>query len=137
MVRDWQQGVLDMVRTEGADKRSTARFLAYGVNGLSVALMVVVFASTGGVTGAEVGIAGGSAVLGQKLLEAVFGDQAVRRLATDARRDLNRRVQVLLDTERRRYTDILDALEITAASEETLRSGSRRVDDIRFSSGAH
>jgi hypothetical protein len=58
MVRDWQQGVLDMVRTEGADKRSTARFLAYGVNGLSVALMVVVFASTGGVTGAEVGIAG-------------------------------------------------------------------------------
>ena len=64
-----------------ADKRTTARFLAYGVNGLSVALMVVVFASTGGVTGAEVGIAGGSAVVGQKLLEAVFGDQAVRRLA--------------------------------------------------------
>jgi hypothetical protein len=137
MVRDWQEGVLDMVRTEGSDKRSTARFLAYGVNGLSVALMVVVFASTGGVTGAEVGIAGGSAVLGQKLLEAVFGDQAVRRLATEARRDLNRRVQALLDTERRRYTDMLDALEITSASEEALRSGSRRVDDIRFASGAH
>ncbi len=38
-VRDWQQEVLEMVRTEGADKRSTARFLAFGVNGLSVALM--------------------------------------------------------------------------------------------------
>ena len=76
-VRDWQSDVLDMVRTEGADKRSTARFLAFGVNGLSVALMVVVFAHTAGVTGAEAGIAGGSAVLGQKLLEAVFGDQAV------------------------------------------------------------
>ena len=48
-----------MVRAEGADKRSTARFLAYGVNGLAVALMVVVFASTAGLTGAEVGIAGG------------------------------------------------------------------------------
>ena len=81
MVRDWQSGVLDLVRTEGGDKRTTARFLAFGVNGLSVALMVVVFASTGGVTGAEVGIAGGSAVVGQKVLEAVFGDQAVRRLA--------------------------------------------------------
>ena len=80
-MRDWQQGVLDLVRTEGADKRATARFLAYGVNGLGVALMVVVFASTAGITGAEVGIAGGSAVVGQKLLEAVFGDQAVRRLA--------------------------------------------------------
>ena len=79
-VRDWQQDVLDMVRTEGADKRTTARFLAYGVNGLSVALMVVVFAQTAGLTGAEVGIAGGGAVLGQKLLEAVFGDQAVRTL---------------------------------------------------------
>ncbi len=137
MVRDWQQGVLDMVRTEGADKRSTARFLAYGVNGLSVSLMIVVFASTGGVTGAEVGIAGGSAVLGQKVLEAVFGDHAVRRLASDARRDLNRRMQALLDTERRRYTDLLDALEITATSEEALRSGARRVDDVRFASGTH
>ena len=47
-VRDWQQDVLDMVRTEGADKRTTARFLAYGVNGLSVALMVVVFSHTAG-----------------------------------------------------------------------------------------
>ena len=47
--------------------------------------MMVVFASTGGLTGAEVGIAGGSAVVGQKLLEAVFGDDAVRRLAANAR----------------------------------------------------
>ncbi|HYU84366.1 MAG TPA: GTPase domain-containing protein, partial [Kribbellaceae bacterium] len=35
-VREWQQAVLDLVRTEGADKRTTARFLAFGVNGLSV-----------------------------------------------------------------------------------------------------
>jgi energy-coupling factor transporter ATP-binding protein EcfA2 len=136
MVRDWQQSVLDMVRTEGADKRSTARFLAYGVNGLSVALMVVVFASTGGVTGAEVGIAGGSAVVGQKLLEAVFGDQAVRRLAAEARKDLNRRMQGLLETEKRRFTDILDALEIRPENEEALRAGARKVDDLRFASGA-
>jgi GTPase SAR1 family protein len=135
MVRDWQQAVLDMVRTEGADKRATARFLAYGVNGLSVALMVVVFASTGGVTGAEVGIAGGSAVLGQKLLEAVFGDQAVRRLAANARKDLNRRMQALMDTERRRFTDRLDALRIVEESEDALRAGARKVDDLRFASG--
>lgn len=135
MVRDWQQAVLDLVRTEGADKRSTARFLAYGVNGLSVSLMVVVFASTGGVTGAEVGIAGGSAVLGQKLLEAVFGDQAVRRLATNARKDLNRRMQALLDTEKRRFTDVLDGLEISAHAEESLRANARKVDDLRFASG--
>ncbi len=131
-VRDWQRGVLEMVRTEGAEKRSTARFLAFGVNGLSVALMVVVFASTAGVTGAEVGIAGGSAVVGQKLLEAVFGDQAVRRLAANARKDLNRRVQELLDTERQRYLQVLDDLEVDPAAAENLRVVSRRIDDLRF-----
>ncbi|MEZ5096974.1 MAG: hypothetical protein R2731_13235 [Nocardioides sp.] len=131
-VRDWQQDVLDMVRTEGADKRSTARFLAYGVNGLSVALMVVVFAHTGGVSGAEVGIAGGGAVVGQKLLEAVFGDQAVRDLAERARRELERRVEELLDVERRRYTDLLDSLGIRAETPEQLRQAARRVDDVRF-----
>ena len=131
-IRDWQQGVLAMVRTEGADKRSTARFLAYGVNGLSVALMVVVFASTGGVTGTEVGIAGGSAVLGQKLLEAVFGDQAVRRLAAAARKDLHQRVSALLEDERRRFVDLLDTLAIDPGTAEELRSVARRVDDLRF-----
>ena len=132
MVRDWQAGVLDMVRTEGGDKRTTARFLAYGVNGLSVALMVVVFASTGGVTGAEVGIAGGSAVVGQKLLEAVFGDQAVRRLALNARKDLATRVDVLMERERQRYLDLLDGLELSADTGEQLRALARRVDDLRF-----
>jgi len=132
VVRDWQEGVLDMVRTEGADKRTTARFLAYGVNGLGVALMVVVFAHTGGVTGAEAGIAGGGAVLGQKLLEAVFGDQAVRSLAERARRDLERRVAELFEAERRRYVDMLDQLGDAASASEALRRAARRVDDLRF-----
>jgi hypothetical protein len=130
-VRDWQHGVLEMVRTEGADKRSTARFLAFGFNGLSVALMVVVFAHTAGVSGAEVGIAGGSAVVGQKLLEAVFGDQAVRRLAEQARRDLRERVSELMDAERSRYLGVLDGLGLDENAVERLREASRGVDDLR------
>ncbi len=136
-VREWQQDVLELVRTEGADKRTTARFMAYGVNGLSVALMVVVFAHTAGVTGAEAGIAGGSAVLGQKLLEAVFGDQAVRSLADRARRDLNRRVKALLDSERYRFTDLIDTLAIPSDAAEQLRAAARRVDDLRFAAQGH
>ncbi len=131
-VRDWQHGVLEMVRTEGGEKRSTARALAFGVNGLSVALMVVVFAHTAGVSGAEVGIAGGSAVIGQKLLEAVFGDQAVRRLATEARTDLNNRVTELMETERARFVEVLDGLGIDEGDVDRLREMSRRVDDLRF-----
>ncbi|QBR94573.1 ABC transporter [Nocardioides euryhalodurans] len=137
-VRDWQQGVLEMVRTEGADKRGTARFLAYGVNGLGVALMVVVFAHTGGaLVGAEAGVAGGAAVLGQKLLEAVFGDQAVRTLAERARLDLEQRTQELLDAERRRYTDLLDSLAIDSDAPDRLRASARRVDDLRFATAGH
>lgn len=131
-VRDWQQDVLEMVRSEGADKRSTARFLAFGVNGLSVALMIVVFVHTAGLTGAEAGIAGGSAVLGQKLLEAVFGDQAVRSLAERARKDLERRVQELLDAEKARYLDLLDSLGVSKEAPEKLRETARKVDDLRF-----
>ncbi len=132
-VRDWQADLLEMVRTEGADKRTTARFLAYGVNGLSVALMVVVFAHTGGaLVGAEAGIAGGGAVLGQKLLEAVFGDQAVRSLAERSRRSLEARVAGLLEGERARYTDLLDSLAVEPEVPERLRAAARRVDDLRF-----
>ena len=47
--------------------------------------MIVVFATTAGLTGLEIGVAGGTAVVGQKLLEAVFGEDAVRRLAQTAR----------------------------------------------------
>jgi hypothetical protein len=130
-VRDWQHGVLEMVRTEGADKRSTARFLAFGVNGLSVALMVVVFAHTAGLSGAEVGIAGGSAVVGQKLLEAVFGDDAVRRLAAQARTDLRTRVTELMDAERGRFLQVLDRLDVDATAVDTLREAARRVDTLR------
>jgi hypothetical protein len=126
-VRDWQQGVLDLVRTEGADKRTTARFLAFGLNGLSVALMIVVFAHTAGLTGAEAGIAGGSAVLGQKLLEAVFGDQAVRRLAQRAREDLEARVEVLYAEEAARYGEVLDALAVQAEDTDRLLGASRSL----------
>ena len=131
-VRDWQQGVLDMVRTEGADRRTTARFLAFGVNGLSVALMIVVFAHTAGVTGAEAGIAGGSAVLGQKLLEAVFGDQAVRRLADQARTDLEQHVTELYAGEARRFHDVLDGLGLDDAGTERLREAAAEVDRLRL-----
>jgi energy-coupling factor transporter ATP-binding protein EcfA2 len=131
-VRDWQQDVLEMVRSEGADKRSTARFLAYGVNGLSVALMVVVFSQTAGLTGAEVGIAGGGAVLGQKLLEAVFGDQAVRTLSERARRKLEVRIRALLEEERARYTDLVISLGIDPSSADRVRNAARAVDDLRY-----
>lgn len=117
-IRAWQKDLLDLVRSEGADKRFAARMLSFGVNGVAVALMIVVFASTAGLTGGEVLIAGGSAVIGQKLLEAVFGEEAVRRLTRTARLQLQERCENLLATERERFTDKLKILEDEPASED-------------------
>ena len=98
VVRDWQSDVLALVQEEGAGKRTRARLAATGVNGAAVALMIISFASTGGLAGIEVGIAGGAAVVGQKLLESIFGEDAVRRMARRADELLERRLRAFLET---------------------------------------
>ncbi|MFL6160018.1 MAG: ABC transporter [Marmoricola sp.] len=129
-IREWQQGVLDAMRDEGAEKRTSPRFLAYGVNGLAVALMITVLVpSTGGAVPTD-----SSAALGQKILETVFGDQSYRRLATQARDDLNHRMLLLLESEQRRFSDLLEGLGVSVAVEEELRAGARDIDDVRFAS---
>lgn len=106
-VRQWQGDVLDLVRGEGAGRRSTARVVSYGVNGTALVVMLAVFAHTGGLTGAEGGIAIGASAVGQKVLEAMLGDQAVRSLAGQARTALRERVAELLAGEQVRFMDRL------------------------------
>ncbi|WGZ78274.1 dynamin family protein [Arthrobacter sp. EM1] len=107
-IRAWQGSLMELIRTEGQGKRTQARWLSFGINGLGAALMIVVFSMTAGLTGLEVGVAGGTAIAGQRLLEAVFGEDAVRRLAKTAREDLHARCQVLLRDEQQRFLDRLD-----------------------------
>lgn len=102
-VRRWQGFVFDMVGEEGLAKRSSARLASLGVNGAGLAVMLAVFLQTGGLTGAEVVVAGGSSALGHKVLEAILGDQAVRTLAARARDDLLDRVDRLLTQEAARF----------------------------------
>jgi energy-coupling factor transporter ATP-binding protein EcfA2 len=108
-VRAWQGRVLKLVAEEGGQKRTMARLASFGTNGAGLVLMLAVFAQTGGLSGAEVLIAGGTSAAGQKVLEAVFGDSAVRMLATRARADLMERVEALLEAERDRFLEIVDA----------------------------
>lgn len=106
----WQEAVLAMVRERAGSKASLARGLSVSVNGIGVALMVAVFASTGGLTGGEVAVAGGTAAVSQALLSAVFGEQAVRDLARDARRDLLRRIDAVGEADRARFDALVEAL---------------------------
>jgi hypothetical protein len=130
-IRDWQGAVLDLVADEGMGKRAKARFLALGVNGVGVALMIVVFAHTGGLVGAEVGVAGGTAILAQRVLEAVFGDQAVRRLAETAKMELDSRIEALMAGELLRYHAILDGLGVDPEQADQLRRAAQAVEVAR------
>ena len=121
-IRLWQGSVLEMIREEGADKRKRARFLSLGVNAAAVMLMVAAFSLTGGITGIEAGIAGGSGVVGTKLLESIFGEDAVRRMATRARTDLLERMADLLTEHAQPFTAVLEETDPQADAEEIYRA---------------
>jgi hypothetical protein len=130
-VRDWQGYVLDLVREQGQGKRRTARYLAFGVNGLGLLAMIVVFAHTGGLVAGEVAVAGGASALSQKILEAVLGDQAVRSLAESARADLRDRVADLLEAERARFHQRLRSVAVSEGAGAALRAAVQDLEDVR------
>ncbi|MBA3605827.1 MAG: dynamin family protein [Acidimicrobiia bacterium] len=130
MVRDWQAGLMDLLRRESKGKQFTARFFSYGVNAAALVLMVAVFSQTGGLTGAEVAIAGGTSAVGQRLLEALLGDQAVRQLTADARADLEQRVAALMVTERGPFDTALAARRAGSDGSDITAIARRLRDEV-------
>ena len=129
LVRDWQHGVLDLVRTEAGGKRVVAKVSAYTVNATGLLVTIGVFASTSFIpTGLEVAVAGSTTVAAQVVLEAIFGDQAVRQLADLSRRDLLDRVRGLLEEEAGRYLAVLDAAGVDADAGHRLAQSAREVE---------
>lgn len=120
LVQAWQGDIFTLVEQEGRHRRRAARFLALGTNAIGVSLVITVFATTGGLTTAEVGIAGGSSVLAQRFLEGIFGDDAVRRLAARARAELEKRISALLASQFARFDARLDQLGVEASLPERL-----------------
>jgi len=132
LVREWQRGVLDLVREEGGDRRFVARTAAYAVNATGLAVMIAVFASTAFIpTGLEIAAGAGTTVAAQKVLEAVFGDQAIRTLAARAREDLLHRVDALLETEGTRYLRLLEDKATDGDPGADLRAAAQAVERAR------
>ncbi len=130
MVRRWQGEVLEIVSTEGESRRANARLAAYGVNGVGLFLMLVAFSHTAGLTGAEVGIAGGTSVLAQRVLEAIFGDQAVRTMARRARERLLVHVDELFQEEHARYAAATARLAADEEQTRGLREAAHQVTEL-------
>lgn len=106
-VQDWLLDVTTLVESEGAGRRRVAQVASAGVNGVAVTLMLAVFAQTGGLTGAEVGITAGAAAVQQRVLEHVFGTAAARRLVLEARDRLGVTVGSVLLGDRARFDELL------------------------------
>ena len=82
--------------------------------------MVVIFAQTGGLTGGEVAVASGTAGLSQTLLAALFGEQAVRDLAAQAKRELSERIDRLLTEDANRFHERLWSIATLPAQRDAL-----------------
>ena len=106
---EWMRAIGDDVRSHAGRKRTVAQVAALGVNAVSVAVMLAVFVHTAGLTGTEMGIAAGTAVLNQKLLEAIFGERAMAELIARAREHLTELLTSLFAAERKRFDDLVPA----------------------------
>ncbi|PZM95046.1 MAG: ABC transporter [Actinobacteria bacterium] len=169
VARDWLGDVLDVLRAE-ADQRS--RGSAYASNPIGLTLMVAVIASTPpavsaslppdaaaphseketdgeaagpSAAGDQATTADGTAVAARVVLEAIFGDQAVRTLISAARDRLLARVGALLDEEANRYLAQLatagvsdgapgpaDRLRSAVAEVEAARNAARLTEGTAF-----
>jgi hypothetical protein len=109
-----------------------ARGAAYAVNGVGLAVMIAVFTSTAFIpTGMEVAVGAGTTVAAQKVLEAIFGDQAIRTLAARAREELLTRVNVLLEAEAARFTERTSSVGLDVDPGATLRKAADDVESAR------
>jgi hypothetical protein len=71
--------------------------------------MLATFIHTGGITGAELGVAAATAFLNQKVLAALFGEAAMAELVAHARQHLDEALSTTFDEERARFDALLPA----------------------------
>jgi len=127
-LESWMRTIVDDVRAHAGRKRAVAVVAALGLNAVGVAVMLTVFIHTAGLTGTEVGIAAGTALLNQKLLEAIFGEGAMAELVGNARSGLARLMTTLFDEDRKRF----EALVAPSAALREVAAGLRdAVDGIK------
>lgn len=110
-IEGWIEGIVNDIQTRGRSKRTLARGATVGVNVLGTGVMLGTFLHTGGLTGAEVGVATATAFLNQKLLSALFGEAAMVELIGAAKRRLDEALQRTFDEERARFDRLLPSPE--------------------------
>ncbi len=124
----WIEGITTGIAATGRPKRELARGASIGVNALGTGVMLATFVHTGGLTGAEVGVAAATAFLNHKLLAALFGEAAMVELIDSARRRLDAALTQTFEEERRRFERLVTPAGQLAELASDLRAA---VADLR------
>jgi energy-coupling factor transporter ATP-binding protein EcfA2 len=127
----WLDGISEDVRQTGGSKRTLARGASVGVSAAGTGVMLATFAHTGGLTGAEAGLAAATAVLNQRLLEALFGEAALVAMVDRARSALGVALAATFAEELARYEAILPAATGLRDLAVRLRAGAGGVRELR------
>jgi energy-coupling factor transporter ATP-binding protein EcfA2 len=125
-LEQWAAGIGERIREMGAQRKGWAQAASIGVNAIGTSAVLAVFVHTGGLTGAEVGITAATAIVNQKLLEAIFGEANVAAFVARAREDLGRLLDEVFERERSRWTRTLGERGDPRLAEE-LRTAARDV----------
>lgn len=131
LVVAWQDTIVELIRTKGADRKIRARWLSTLVNAGATAAIVLAFASTGGLTGVEVGLAAGASAVNQWILTKLLGEQNVRWLLERIREELRERVDELAAAERARFDAVLEGKGASDEALERLANALAAVDEAR------
>ena len=122
----WADSIAEDVIAKGSSKRTLARGASLGINVAGIGVMLATFSQTGGLTGAEVGVAAATAFLNQKLLGALFGEAALVEMIGRARARLMESLGATFREELARFDRLAPdpkrlrelATEIRAAADE-------------------
>jgi Dynamin family len=141
LLTEWLRRLTRTVEERGQSRRAFAFVASLGVNAIGVVAMLAVFAHSAGLTGGELAIAGGTAVINQKLLEALIGEAAVIDIIRGAERDLRRTLRTALDRDAGRFLALLEAPqaapdELRAAAATVLAEAERLVSTLGEDAGA-
>ncbi|MCD9197202.1 P-loop NTPase family protein [Aeromicrobium wangtongii] len=126
IVHDWRQGVDELVRAQGADKRMSGTFLALGAQGVAAALMVVMLARDADPTTTDSTVAAG-----RKLLDAVFGAETVDELLDSVHTDLELRSAALFESEQLRFLTAVESPDSLKTHQAAVRESARRAEYAR------
>jgi GTPase Era involved in 16S rRNA processing len=129
----WASKIGDQIRTLGEQRKGWAQAASIGVNAVGTSAILAVFFHTGGLTGAEVGITAATAVVNQKLLEAIFGEANVAAFVAGARAALGTLLDAAFGDERRRFDHALGPLTDAGDLADQLRVAARRAADVDLS----